>query len=80
MSDTAYLDWPFFDPQHGELARSLDAWAAENISQAHGHDVDAECKALVAQLGAAGWLKYAVGGTAYGGAGDTIDTRSICLT
>jgi len=79
MSDTAYLDWPFFDPQHGELARSLDAWAAENISQAHGHDVDAECKALVAQLGAAGWLEYAVGGTAYGGAGDTIDTRFICL-
>lgn len=79
MSDTAYLDWPFFAPQHGALARSLDAWACENISQTHGHDVDAECKALVAQLGAAGWLKYAVGGTAYGGASDAIDTRSICL-
>lgn len=79
MSDTAYLDWPFFAPQHGDLARTLDAWATEHISQAHGHDVDAECKALVRQLGAAGWLKYAVGGTAYGGVGDAIDTRSICL-
>ena len=79
MSDTAYLDWPFFATQHGELARALDAWVSENISQVHGHDVDAECKALVAQLGAAGWLKYAVGGTAYGGATDAIDTRSICL-
>ena len=79
MSDTAYLDWPFFAPQHGDLARTLDAWAAEHISQVHGHDVDAECKALVRTLGAAGWLKYAVGGTAYGGAGDAIDTRSICL-
>jgi acyl-CoA dehydrogenase len=79
MSDTAYLDWPFFKPQHSDLARALDAWATEHISQAHGHDVDAECKALVRQLGAAGWLKYAVGGTAYGGAGDSIDTRSICL-
>ena len=47
--------------------------------QEHGHDVDAECKALVRTLGAAGWLKYAVGGTAYGGADDAIDTRSICL-
>jgi acyl-CoA dehydrogenase len=79
MSDTAYLDWPFFAPQHGELARALDAWATEHISQTHGHDVDEECRALVRQLGAAGWLKYAVGGTAYGGASDTIDTRSICL-
>lgn len=79
MSDTAYLDWPFFAPQHGDLARALDVWATEHISQQHGHDVDAECKALVRQLGAAGWLKYAVGGTAYGGASDSIDTRSICL-
>jgi acyl-CoA dehydrogenase len=79
MSDTAYLDWPFFAPEHGKLARALDAWATDHISQVNGHDVDAECKALVRTLGAAGWLKYAVGGTAYGGAGDTIDTRSICL-
>jgi len=79
MRDTHYLDWPFFAPRHGELARALDAWATEHIAQAHGHDVDAECRALVRQLGAAGWLRHAVGGTAYGGAGDTIDTRSICL-
>jgi alkylation response protein AidB-like acyl-CoA dehydrogenase len=79
MSDTNYLSWPFFAPQHEALARTLDAWAATHISQSHGHDVDAECKALVRSLGAAGWLQYAVGGSAYGGAGDVIDTRSICL-
>lgn len=79
MSDTAYLGWPFFAPQHADLARTLEAWATEHISQEHGHDVDAECKALVRKLGAAGWLKFAVGGTAYGGIGDSIDTRSICL-
>jgi alkylation response protein AidB-like acyl-CoA dehydrogenase len=79
MSDTAYLEWPFFGHLHGDLARTLDAWATEHISPHHGHDVDAECKALVRTLGAAGWLKYAVGGTAYGGANDAIDTRSICL-
>ncbi len=79
MSDTAYLDWPFFEHRHADLARTLEAWAKEHISQQHGHDVDAECKALVRKLGAAGWLKFAVGGTAYGGFGDSIDTRSICL-
>ena len=31
------------------------------------------------ELGAAGWLRYGVGGTAYGGHGDTIDTRAVCL-
>lgn len=79
MSDTHYLDWPFFEPRHGDLARRLDAWATEHISPSHGDDVDAECKALVRALGQAGWLQHAIGGVAYGGAGDTIDTRTICL-
>jgi len=79
MSDTSYLDWPFFDARHGELARTLDAWAEEHIAHAHGSDVDAECRALVKSLGAAGWLKYAVGGCEVGGAADVIDTRAICL-
>lgn len=79
MSDTTYLQWPFFEARHAELARELDAWATDSIKPGHGHDVDADCRALVSQLGQAGWLKHAVGGTAYGGAVDTIDTRSICL-
>jgi acyl-CoA dehydrogenase len=79
MSDTRYLDWPFFEARHRTLARELDTWAAQNISQQHGHDVDAECKALVRALGAAGWLTHAVGGVAYGGSAETIDTRAICL-
>jgi len=74
-----HLDWPFFAAHHGELARALDAWAGANVQGDHGADVDAACRALVAQLGAAGWLRYAVGGTAYGGAADAIDTRAICL-
>lgn len=79
MSDTHYLDWPFFEPRHSDLARRLDAWAAEHISASHGDDVDAECKALVRALGQAGWLQHAIGGMAYGGASDTMDTRTICL-
>ena len=79
MSDTRYLDWPFFEDRHRTLARELDAWAAQSLSDVHGSDVDAQCQALVRSLGEAGWLRHAVGGSAFGGAADTIDTRSICL-
>ncbi len=79
MADQNYLKWPFLEPRHRELALSLDAWAAQNIDQQHGHDVDAACRALVRQLGDAGWLKYAIGGTAYGADSEAIDTRAICL-
>jgi acyl-CoA dehydrogenase len=79
MSDTSYLAWPFFEERHRALAAELDAWAHAHIDQAHPSDVDAQCKSLVRQLGAAGWLRHAIGGTAYGGAADAIDTRAICL-
>jgi alkylation response protein AidB-like acyl-CoA dehydrogenase len=79
MSDTRYLDWPFFNPQHAQLARDLDQWASDHISQSHSHDVDAECKALVKSLGRAGWLKYAIAGSAHGAASEVMDTRSICI-
>jgi acyl-CoA dehydrogenase len=79
MADTDYLNWPFLEGRHRELAQQLDAWATQNISQQHDHDVDAACKGLVKQLGEAGWLKHAIGGTAYGGASEAIDTRAVCL-
>ena len=75
MSDTRYLDWPFFDDHHRDLARRLDAWAAEHIAEAHGRDVDDACRALVRSLGGAGWLAHAVAAEA----GQAIDTRAICL-
>ena len=79
MADTSYLKWPFFEAHHARLAQSLDAWARQNIAHSHGSDVDAECRQLVKALGEAGWLRHAVAGTAYGGAGEHIDTRAICL-
>jgi alkylation response protein AidB-like acyl-CoA dehydrogenase len=79
MSDTRYLDWPFFESRHAELQRALDAWAGEHIAQGAHHDVDAECRALVAALGRGGWLRHAVAGSAQGGAGETLDTRALCL-
>ena len=79
MSDTRYLDWPFFNLQHAQLARDIDQWASDHIAQTHSHDVDAECKALVKSLGQAGWLKYAIAGSAHGAASEVMDTRSICV-
>ncbi|MDH1476415.1 acyl-CoA dehydrogenase family protein [Comamonas thiooxydans] len=79
MADTSYLKWPFFEAHHARLAQSLDVWARQNIAHSHGADVDAECRQLVKALGEAGWLRHAVAGTAYGGAGEHIDTRAICL-
>lgn len=79
MADTAFLDWPFFEPRHRDLAHGLEAWAREHVPQTHGHDVDAECRALVRALGQGGWLRHAVAGTAHGGVAEAIDTRAICL-
>lgn len=75
----SHLDWPFFDARHAALAGELARWADAHLDVSHPQDVDAHCRALVRALGAAGWLRHAVGGTAWGGAGDAIDTRTVCL-
>jgi acyl-CoA dehydrogenase len=82
VADTQYLDWPFLEPRHKDLAHALDRWAHENVddaSHARGRETDDACRALVRSLGTAGWLRHAVGGTGYGGSADTIDTRAVCL-
>jgi acyl-CoA dehydrogenase len=79
MSDVRYLDWPFFEPHHATLQHELDAWARSNISQDVHDDVDSACRELVRALGNGGWLRHAVAGKAYGGAEDTLDTRTLCL-
>lgn len=69
-----HLDWPFFDTAHRELATALDAWCTAHLHVDHAADVDEQCRTLVAQLGATGWLHHAVAGE-----GEAIDTRAICL-
>jgi len=63
-----FLEWPFFEPEHRELAEQLDAWAESHLARrAHAEDrasVDAACRALVRELGLAGWTRYSVPYTA----------------
>jgi acyl-CoA dehydrogenase len=83
MTSSSHLDWPFLEPHHKTLATELDRWARSELSdnlQDHSvRAVDDACRKLVRQLGEGGWLKYAIGGSAYGASGDTIDTRVVCL-
>ena len=79
MSDHDYLAWPFFDDGHRQLAIQLNSWAdSELVAAEEPADVGQACRALVAQLGRSGWLRYCVAGT-FGGARDNIDVRSLCL-
>jgi len=79
MNPLEHLGWPFFENRHRTFAKALDAWAQTTVRDVHGHDVDAQCKHLVQQLGSGGWLTHAVAGTVYGGAAEAIDTRMLCL-
>lgn len=77
--NNAHLQWPFFEDHHRTLAAELEAWAAASVAHIHSDDNDADCKQLVSLLGEAGWLRHAVAGQAFGGQGETVDTRTICL-
>ncbi|MBA4349761.1 MAG: acyl-CoA dehydrogenase [Rhodobacter sp.] len=73
MSDTSFLDWPFFEDRHRDLAVALEAWCVAHLPVDHG-DVDAACRALVAMLGDGGWLRHSGAG-----AGERLDVRTLCL-
>ena len=83
MISSSHLDWPFLEPRHKALATELDLWAgrvlSEDLEDHSARGVDDACRKLVRQLGEGGWLKYAIGGRAYGASADTIDTRGVCL-
>lgn len=55
------LDWPFYEQRHRDLAIRFAQWCKEHLAAAHGDDIDHQCRALVAALGAAGLLDIAVG-------------------
>ena len=81
MSDQSFLDWPFFNGEHRELAARLDQWAyvhLPTVTANEHHDLDSTCKAIVKALGEAGFTTYAVPASA-GGHHDKLDVRSLCL-
>ena len=71
---TDWLDWPFFEPRHRELADRLEKWCAANIGDEHPQDVDAACRALVENLGKAGFLNLCVAD-----GGKAPDVRSLAI-
>lgn len=73
MADRSFLNWPFFEDHHRELAAALEAWCTQHLPVDH-RDVDGACRGLVAALGAGGWLRHS--GAA---AGEVLDVRSLCL-
>jgi acyl-CoA dehydrogenase len=78
MADRTFLDWPFFDDSHRTLTYDLERWCESELAEAHGEDVDTQCRILVRKLGDGGWLRYCVP-AAYGGVHDQLDVRSLAL-
>ena len=73
MADRSFLDWPFFEDRHRELAGALEAWCAAHLGAVDHSDTDAACRALVAMLGQGGWLRHS------GAMEGALDVRSLCL-
>jgi alkylation response protein AidB-like acyl-CoA dehydrogenase len=77
-----HLDWPFFEDSHRALASSLTDWLARQAPPVMGADpatgADDACRDWVARLGAGGFLRYCVP-SAWGGALETMESRSLCV-
>ena len=78
MSDTDYMQWPFFADAHRTLAGALEQWAGDTLPRTHAATTDDTCRALVRALGEGGWLRHAVP-HAFGGISAQLDSRSLCL-
>lgn len=84
MADKSFLAWPFFDDDHRSLANELEEWARENLppllkgSEDSLDAVYACVRRIVGAMGQAGLLRVCVP-SAYGGARNNLDVRSLCL-
>lgn len=76
MVDKSFLNWPFFEPRHRDLAAHLETWANANLDAIDHQSADETCRQLVTILGDAGFLAHsAVGGEDQ----QKLDVRSLCL-
>jgi acyl-CoA dehydrogenase len=78
MSRLDHLQLPFFDDSHRALAFAVDSWAANALHAIDHADVDATCRRLVLDLGAAGVLRHCVPAV-FGGAGPALDSRALVV-
>jgi acyl-CoA dehydrogenase len=69
-----YLDWPFFDDAHRELAERFERWCEANLTDDEPHDLDQACRDLVGKLGDGGWLRHCVPDEA-----GRLDVRTLAL-
>ncbi len=53
-------DWPFFEPRHRKLAQHIQRWCETDLGDIRSGDLDDQCRAMVRELGAAGFLKLCV--------------------
>ena len=76
MVDKSFLNWPFFEPRHRDLAAHLETWANANLDAIDHQSADETCRQFVTMLGDAGFLTHsAVGGEDQ----QKLDVRSLCL-
>ncbi|MCB2090758.1 MAG: acyl-CoA dehydrogenase family protein [Alphaproteobacteria bacterium] len=79
MVDKSYLEWPFFEDHHRDLAAKIENWCQENLTEHQDHDnVDQACRDILVKLAKGGWLKYVIP-KEYGGIFEEFDVRSLCL-
>src|SRR5438105_6852253 len=78
MSLDETLRWPFFDQAHRAFAQELARWADATLPALPHDDVDAACRARVAALGKAGFLKACVPAE-FGGPHQKLDVRTLCI-
>ena len=85
MDVSNYLEWPFFTPEHGELAQRVEAWATAHFANrriAEDRDsIDNACRHLVNELGRAGFTRYSVPTSHQQGDGapPRFDVRSLAI-
>src|SRR5947209_565166 len=78
MSLAETLTWPFFEAHHRGFAQELARWADATLPSLPHDDVDAACRARVAALGKAGFLRACVPAE-FGGLHGKLDVRTLCI-
>src|SRR4029077_164245 len=76
LADT--LSWPFFEEHHRRFAGEHVHWADATLPGLPHDDIDEACRARVAALGKAGFLKACVPAE-YGGLHPKLDVRTLCI-